>query len=187
MRNESGQISSGKEVAILAGGCFWCLEAVYDQVQGVDSVESGYIGGNLDYPTYEAVCGGQTGHAEAVRITFDPRAISYKELLEIFFSIHDPTTLNRQGNDHGTQYRSAIFYCDVTQHHTAETLIKTIIDEKLYDAPIVTQVIPAGQWYEAEPYHQEYFVRNPSQGYCQFVVSPKVAKFRKQFAHRLKS
>lgn len=187
MRDESEPISSGKEVAILAGGCFWCLEAVYDQVRGVDSVESGYIGGNLDHPTYEAVCGGQTGHAEAVRITFDPRVISYSELLEIFFSLHDPTTLNRQGNDQGTQYRSAIFYCNVAQHHTADTLIKTITDEKLYDAPIVTQVVPAGQWYEAEPYHQEYFVRNPSQGYCQFVVSPKVAKFRKQFAHRLKN
>lgn len=187
MRDESGPISSGEEIAILAGGCFWCLEAVYDQVLGVDSVESGYIGGHLDHPTYEAVCGGQTGHAEAVRITFDSRVITYKGLLEIFFSIHDPTTLNRQGNDKGTQYRSAIFFCDATQRHTAETLIKSLTEEKLYDAPIVTQVVPAGRWYEAEAYHQEYFIRNPFQGYCQFVVSPKVAKFRKQFAHRLKA
>ena len=187
MENESRSIPSEKEVAILAGGCFWCLEAVYDQIQGVESVESGYIGGHLNHPTYEAVCGGQTGHAEAVRIAFDSRVITYKELLEIFFTIHDPTTPNQQGNDNGTQYRSAIFYCDPTQLHAAETLIKTLVDEKLYDAPIVTQVVPAEQWYEAEPYHQEYFVRNPYQGYCQFVVSPKVAKFRKQFAHRLKT
>lgn len=187
MGDESRSILPEKEVAILAGGCFWCLEAVYDQVQGVDSVESGYIGGTLDHPTYEAVCGGQTGHAEAVRITFDSRVIIYKELLEIFFAIHDPTTPDRQGNDKGTQYRSAIFFCDTTQLHTAETLIKILTEEKLYDAPIVTQVVPAGRWYEAEPYHQEYFVRNPFQGYCQFVVGPKVTKFRKQFAHRLKT
>lgn len=179
--------SPEKEVAILAGGCFWCLEAVYDQVRGVDSVESGYIGGTVDNPTYEAVCGGQTEHAEAVRITFDPTAISYKELLEIFFVIHDPTTLNRQGNDRGTQYRSAIFYCTPAQRHIAETVIKTLSDEKLYGAPIVTQVVPATRWYEAESYHQEYFAQNPLQGYCQVVVGPKVAKFRKQFAARLKS
>ena len=187
MDDESRSILSEKEVAILAGGCFWCLEAVYDQVEGVKSVESGYIGGLLDSPTYEAVCGGQTGHAEAVRITFDPQVISYNELLEMFFAIHDPTTLDRQGNDTGAQYRSAIFYCNATQHHTAETLIKTLTDDKLYDAPIITQVVPAGQWYGAEAYHQEYFARNPLQGYCQFVVGPKVAKFRKQFAHRLKT
>ncbi len=187
MGDESRSIVPEKEVAILAGGCFWCLEAVYDQVEGVRSVESGYIGGELENPTYEAVCGGYSGHAEAVRITFDPKVISYRELLEIFFAIHDPTTLNRQGNDRGTQYRSGIFYYTTTQRHTAETLIKTLTDEKLYDAPIVTQVTPAGQWYEAESYHQEYFARNPLQGYCQFVVSPKVAKFRKQFTARLKT
>lgn len=186
MGRESPSILPEKEIAILAGGCFWCLEAVYDQVKGVESVESGYIGGNLDHPTYEAVCGGQTGHAEAVRITFDPNVISYKELLEIFFSIHDPTTLNRQGNDQGTQYRSAIFYNSPTQQQIAEGVINALTREELHDAPIVTQVVPAGQWYEAESYHQEYFIRNPFQGYCQFVVSPKVAKFRKQFAHRLK-
>jgi peptide-methionine (S)-S-oxide reductase len=133
------------------------------------------------------VCGGQTGHAEAVRITFDPETISYKELLEIFFVIHDPTALNRQGNDQGTQYRSAIFYSSPAQQQTAEGLIKMLTEETLYDVPIVTQIVPASRWYEAEAYHQEYFVRNPLQGYCQFVVGPKVAKFRKQFAHRLKT
>ena len=150
------------------------------------SVESGYTGGTLKDPTYEAVCGGHTGHAEAVRITFDPDVVSYQELLEIFFVIHDPTTFNRQGNDTGTQYRSAIFYCNPAQRQTAEAVIRTLTDEQLYDASIVTQVVPSTTWYEAEAYHQEYFARNPSQGYCQFVVGPKVAKFRKQFAARLK-
>lgn len=178
---------SGREVATLAGGCFWCLEAVYDQVQGVESVESGYVGGTVDHPTYEAVCSGQTGHAEAVRITFDPKAISYQELLEIFFVIHDPTTLNRQGNDVGTQYRSAIFYHSPEQRHTAEAVMASIAEQQLYERPVVTEVVPATTWYEAEAYHQEYFARNPFQGYCQFVVGPKVAKFRKQFTTRLKS
>jgi len=187
MDNESRSIHSIREVATLAGGCFWCLEAVYDQIRGVDHVESGYIGGTVESPTYEAVCGGHTGHAEAVRITFDPGAISYRELLEIFFVIHDPTTLNRQGNDAGTQYRSAIFYHRPAQQQTAETVIKTLTEQKLYAEPIVTEVVPATQWYEAEAYHQEYFVRNPSRGYCQFVVGPKVAKFRKQFTARLKT
>jgi len=187
MSDESPAILSGQDVAILAGGCFWCLEAVFDQVRGVEAVESGYIGGALDNPTYEAVCGGQTGHAEAIRITFSPTVVSYQELLEIFFAIHDPTTLNRQGNDIGTQYRSAIFYTSSAQQQTAEQVIKTVTDEKLYGAPIVTQVVAATRWYEAEAYHQEYFARNPFQGYCQFVVDPKVAKFRKQFATRLKT
>ena len=187
MGTDSSTTSSGKDVAILAGGCFWCLEAVYDEVVGVESVESGYIGGTLEDPTYDAVCGGQTEHAEAVRITFDPQVISYQALLEIFFVIHDPTTLNRQGNDKGTQYRSAIFYCSLAQRDTAEAVIKAVTDEKLYNVPIVTQVVPATKWYEAEPYHQEYFARNPLQGYCQVVVGPKVGKFRKQFAARLKA
>lgn len=180
-------ILSGQDVAILAGGCFWCLEAVFDQVRGVEAVESGYIGGVSDSPTYEAVCGGQTGHAEAVRITFNPAVISYQELLKIFFVVHDPTTLNRQGNDIGTQYRSAIFYNSPVQQQTAEQVINTVTDDRLYDAPIVTQVVAATRWYEAEAYHQEYFARNPLQGYCQFVVGPKVAKFRKQFAEKLKT
>lgn len=187
MGKDSPTTPSEQEVAILAGGCFWCLEAVYDQVAGVQSVESGYIGGTVDHPTYEAVCGGQTEHAEAVRITFDPKAISYQALLEIFFAVHDPTTLNRQGNDRGTQYRSAIFYGSPAQREAAESVVKALTNEKLYDAPIVTQIVPATQWYEAESYHQEYFARNPLQGYCQVVVGPKVAKFRKQFAARLKA
>ena len=187
MGTESRPIPPGQEVAILAGGCFWCLEAVYDQIRGVVSVESGYIGGAVEDPTYEAVCGGHSGHAEAVRIAFDPHVISYQELLEIFFVVHDPTTLNRQGNDMGTQYRSAIFYHTPAQQQIAESLIKTFNQEKLYPNPIVTQLASATEWYEAEAYHQEYFVQNPLQGYCQFVVGPKVAKFRKQFAVRLKT
>ncbi len=176
-----------REVGTVAGGCFWCLEAVYDQVRGVESVESGYMGGAVDNPSYEAVCSGCTGHAEAVRVTFDPRVISYGELLEIFFLIHDPTTRNRQGNDIGTQYRSAIFYHQPAQCQIAEALIKRLEQERLYPAPIVTEVVPASQWYEAEAYHQEYFVRNPFQGYCQFVVGPKVAKFRQKCTARLKA
>lgn len=176
-----------KEVATLAGGCFWCLEAVYDQVVGVESVESGYLGGQLDNPTYEQVCSGRTGHAEAVRITFDPERISYRDLLDIFFVIHDPTTLNRQGNDTGTQYRSAVFYHPPEQKQAAEEAIAVVAQAKLYPNPIVTEVVPAGRWYEAEAYHQEYFMRNPLQGYCTYVVGPKVAKFRKQFASRLKA
>lgn len=176
-----------REVGTVAGGCFWCLEAVYDQVRGVESVESGYMGGAVDNPSYEAVCSGHTGHAEAVRVTFDPHIISYSELLEIFFLIHDPTTRNRQGNDSGTQYRSAIFYHTPVQCQIADTLIKKFEQERLYPAPIVTEVVPAAQWYEAEAYHQEYFARNPLQGYCQFVVGPKVAKFRQKFTSRLKA
>ena len=187
MGDEPQAILPGQDVAIFAGGCFWCLEAVYDQVQGVEAVESGYIGGAMNNPTYEAVCGGQTGHAEAVRITFNPGVISYQELLKIFFVVHDPTTLNRQGNDIGTQYRSAIFYCSPVQQQTAEQVIKTMASEKLHGAPIVTQVVAVTHWYEAEAYHQEYFARNPFQGYCQFVVGPKVAKFRKEFVARLKT
>jgi peptide-methionine (S)-S-oxide reductase len=176
-----------EEVATLAGGCFWCLEAVYDQMLGVRSVESGYTGGHLDRPTYEAVCGGRTGHAEAVRIVFDPSAISYRDILEVFFVIHDPTTLNRQGNDVGTQYRSAIFYHSAEQKKIAEEVIASFTREKVYSQPIVTEVAAASTWYEAEGYHQEYFVRNPFQGYCTAVVAPKVAKFRKHFTTKLKT
>jgi peptide-methionine (S)-S-oxide reductase len=174
------------EVATLAGGCFWCLEAVYDQMKGVVSVESGYIGGQVDRPTYEAVCGGQTGHAEAVRITFDSNIVIYQELLEVFFVVHDPTTLNRQGHDIGTQYRSAIFFHSQEQKRVAEHVIETFNREKIYSSPIVTEVVPAGTWFEAEPYHQEYFARNPFQGYCTAVVGPKVMKFRKLFSAKLK-
>jgi peptide-methionine (S)-S-oxide reductase len=175
------------EIATLAGGCFWCLEAVYDQAKGVASVESGYMGGENPNPTYEQVCSGRTGHAEVVQITFDPAAISFRELLEMFFVIHDPTTLNRQGNDAGTQYRSAIFYHSPEQKKTAEDVIAAFTKDKVYDNPIVTEVVPAGPFYVAEDYHQEYFARNASQGYCAYVVGPKVAKFRKQFAAKLKA
>lgn len=178
--------ASAREVATLAGGCFWCLEAVYDQVEGVEAVESGYTGGAVSDPTYEQVCGGRTGHAEAVKITFDPARISYRELVEIFFAVHDPTTLNRQGNDVGTQYRSAIFYHTPDQQRTAEDVMAAVTKANIYPNPIVTELQPATQWYEAEAYHQEYFARNPLQGYCSYVVGPKVAKFRKQFAAKLK-
>ncbi len=175
------------EIATLAGGCFWCLEAVYDQTKGVSSVESGYMGGKNVHPTYEQVCSGRTGHAEVVQVTFDPAAISFRDLLEMFFVIHDPTTLNRQGNDVGTQYRSAIFYHTPEQKKTAAEVIAAFTKDKVYPNPIVTEVAPAGPFYVAEDYHQEYFARNPLQGYCTYVVGPKVAKFRKQFAAKLKA
>jgi peptide-methionine (S)-S-oxide reductase len=177
----------GLSIATVAGGCFWCLEAVYDQMKGVIAVESGYMGGHIDHPTYEAVCSGRTGHAEAVRITFDPTTVSYRELLEVLFVIHDPTTLNRQGHDVGTQYRSAIFYHTPEQKQIAEETIAAVTNKKLYVDPIVTEITPAGTWYEAEPYHQEYFSRNPYQGYCTAVVGPKVAKFRKLYAEKIKT
>lgn len=179
---------NGKEVATLAGGCFWCLEAVFDEVKGVESVESGYMGGQTTAPTYRDVCGGRTGHAEVVRITFDPAVISFQELLEVFFVIHDPTTLNRQGNDAGTQYRSAIFFHSPEQKTAAEETIARLNAGKLWDGPIVTEVVPASTFHVAEEDHQEYFARNPAQPYCMFVVAPKVIKFRKEFlAKRKKS
>jgi peptide-methionine (S)-S-oxide reductase len=176
----------GKEIATLAGGCFWCLEAVYDQMKGVESVESGYMGGHTANPTYTSVCSGATGHAEVVRITFDPKLVSYADLLKVFFVIHDPTTLNRQGNDEGTQYRSAIFYHSPEQKSIAEKVTSELSAQGVYDDRIVTEIAPAGTFYVAEGYHQEYFQRNPQQPYCQFVVAPKVAKFRKSFLDRLK-
>lgn len=177
---------AGREIATLAGGCFWCLEAVYDGMKGVESVESGYMGGRTPDPDYEQVCGGRTGHAEVVRITFDPAAVSFRELLEVFFVIHDPTTLNRQGNDLGTQYRSAIFYHSPGQKAAAEEVIARLGAAGLWKDPIVTEVTPATDFYVAEPYHQEYFARNPYQPYCQAVVAPKVSKFRKVFLEKLK-
>ena len=177
----------GREIATLGGGCFWCLEAVYDQMKGVESVESGYMGGKVPDPSYEAVCGGQTGHAEVVRLAFDPAGVSYREILEVFFVIHDPTTLNRQGNDVGTQYRSVIFYHSAEQKTVAENVIATLTKDKIFDRPIVTEVVPGGLFYVAENYHQEYFARNPSQPYCSYVVGPKVAKFRQHFTEKLKA
>lgn len=177
---------AGREIATLAGGCFWCLEAVYDALKGVESVESGYMGGKTENPSYEDVCSGQSGHAEVVQISFDPKIVSFKEILEVFFVIHDPTTLDRQGNDFGTQYRSAIYYHSTAQKAAAEQVIANLNAEKIYDDPIVTEVAPASRFYLAEAYHQEYFQRNPAQPYCTFVVRPKLAKFRNRFLEKLK-
>ena len=177
---------SKREVATLAGGCFWCLEAAYDQLRGVHDVVSGYAGGTVPKPTYEQVCTGTTGHAEVVQVTFDPSMITYRDILQVFFSIHDPTTLNRQGGDIGTQYRSAIFYHDDSQKTTAEQVVKELTDSNLWNDPIVTRLEPLKIFYPAEMFHQEYFARNPYQPYCMAVVAPKVAKFRKQHLSRLK-
>jgi peptide-methionine (S)-S-oxide reductase len=175
------------ETATLAGGCFWCLEAVFDELKGVQSVESGYMGGKTPNPNYEEVCSGASGHAEVVRVTFDPAELSYRDLLSVFFAIHDPTTPNRQGNDIGTQYRSAIFYHSEEQKRDAEAVIAKLAEERIFRAPIVTEVVPASPFHLAEDYHQEYFQRvgggNP---YCSYVIEPKVAKFRKHFVERLK-
>ena len=178
--------SQSREVATLAGGCFWCLEAVYDQLRGVEDVVSGYSGGRRPNPTYEQVCSGATGHAEVVQVTFDTAEISFREILQVLFTIHDPTTLNRQGADVGTQYRSAIFYHSPEQKTTAELVIREIDAAKIWPAPIVTEVTPFEAFYPAEDYHQEYFARNPTQGYCSFVIAPKVAKFRRQYLSKLK-
>jgi peptide-methionine (S)-S-oxide reductase len=173
--------------ATLAGGCFWCLEAVYQQLKGVLKVASGYTGGHATRPTYQLVCTGLTGHAEAVQITFDPAVISYRDLLEVFFTIHDPTTLNRQGADVGTQYRSAIFYQDEAQRAAAEQAIAELSARRLWDDPIVTEVKPLGTFYPAEEDHRDYFRRNPNQGYCRAVIAPKVAKVRAAFLGKLKA
>jgi peptide-methionine (S)-S-oxide reductase len=172
------------ETAILGGGCFWCTEAVYLEVKGVTHVESGYTGGHQPNPTYEQVCAGDTGHAEVVKLDFDPAVVSYRDLLEIFFTIHDPTTLNRQGNDVGTQYRSVIYHQSPQQEATARQVIAEMA--AVWDAPIVTELSPAQPYYKAEDYHQDYFRQHPLQGYCAFVVAPKVAKFKKTYTHRLK-
>jgi peptide-methionine (S)-S-oxide reductase len=176
----------GTQTAILAGGCFWCLEAVFDDLKGVQAVESGYSGGHIANPTYKQVCSETTGHAEVVRVTFDPSIITYRDLLMVFFAIHDPTTLNRQGNDVGTSYRSAIFYQDEEQKRAAEEVIKELTAAQLWPNPIVTEVTQFEAFYMAEDYHQEYFANNSFQPYCMAVVAPKVAKFRKQFVERLK-
>jgi peptide-methionine (S)-S-oxide reductase len=175
-----------KEVATLAGGCFWCLEAVYNDLRGVEKVVSGYSGGRVANPTYEEVCRGKTGHAEVVQITFDPQVLSFKELLEVFFTIHDPTTLNRQGADVGTQYRSAIYYHSPEQKEVADKVIADITAKKIWGDPIVTEVTKLDVFYPAEEYHQRYYERNPNQGYCRMVIEPKVIKFRRQFMSKLK-
>jgi peptide-methionine (S)-S-oxide reductase len=173
--------------AYLGGGCFWCLEAVFDRLEGVTSVESGYMGGHVENPTYRQVCSGNTGHVEIVRVNFDADKLSFRDLLEVFFSIHDPTTLNRQGNDIGTQYRSVIFYTSEEQRRTAEQIISELNAERHWPNPIVTTVEPATKFFVAEDYHQEYYENNSSQPYCQFVVAPKVKKFQQKFAEKMKA
>lgn len=185
-KSETGSQSESRETATLAGGCFWCLEALYDDLKGVEDVVSGYSGGDVPNPSYEMVCSGSTGHAEVVQITFDPNVISFKEILQVFFTIHDPTTLNRQGPDVGTQYRSAIFYHKLEQKAVAEQVIKEFEAAHIWNALIVTELKPLERFYPAEAYHQEYFKRNPNQSYCRAVIAPKVAKFRKQFLDKLR-
>jgi peptide-methionine (S)-S-oxide reductase len=175
------------KIATLGGGCFWCLEAVYRETEGVEKVVSGYMGGATPNPAYKDVCSGGTGHAEVVQLTFNPGAITYRDILEIFFAIHDPTTLNRQGNDAGTQYRSVIFYHSPEQKKIAEDVVRELREEKAFEDPLVTTIEPAPEFYPAEDYHQEYFENHPYQPYCAFVVAPKVQKFRKKFAGRVKS
>lgn len=176
-----------EETAVLGGGCFWCVEAVMQELEGVTSVISGYAGGRLPNPTYRQVCGGDSGHIEVVRVTFDPSVIGYRELLQVFFATHDPTTWDRQGNDVGPQYRSVIFVQSEEQRRIAEQLIAELEAERVFERPIVTQVLSAEPFWPAEDYHQNYFRNNPQQGYCSFVISPKVAKLRSRFAHRLKA
>jgi peptide-methionine (S)-S-oxide reductase len=183
-----GNMSNGKhETAVFGGGCFWCTEAVFDELCGVKSVMPGYAGGSTKNPTYEQVCGGRTGHAEVIRIEFDSSQIAFKDLLTVFFATHDPTTLNRQGNDVGTQYRSTILYADETQKREAEAFIKELNDSKVFGRPVVTTVESLGEFYEAEAYHQKYYAQNPYQPYCQFMIPPKLQKLHKQFTELLKS
>ncbi len=178
---------SKTEAATFGSGCFWCTEAVFSELQGVMSVEPGYSGGTVANPSYEDVCTDTTGHAEVARITFDPAVISYRELLEVLFSTHDPTTLNRQGNDSGTQYRSVIFYGDQEQKRQADAIIRELTADKVFRSPIVTEVLPLGAFYPAEEYHRDYYRRNPSKGYCQAVIAPKLSKFRAHWKSKLKS
>ena len=175
------------ELATLAGGCFWCLEAVFEQLRGVTKVQSGYAGGHVPNPSYEAVCTGMTGHAEVVQVAFDPAVISYRDLLGVFFTLHDPTTLNAQGGDVGTQYRSAIFYHDDEQRRVAEEVVRELEAEHVFDDPIVTEIVPLTAFYPAEEYHREYYRRNTNQPYCRAVIAPKVAKLRSKYLEKLKT
>jgi len=175
---------AAQETATLGTGCFWCIEAVFQEMQGVISVESGYMGGRVDKPTYEQVCSGATGHVEVAQLVFDPAVVSFRDILEVFFTIHDPTSRDRQGNDVGSQYRSAIFYHSAEQKETAEAVIRELDAERLFSRPIVTEVRAAGPFFRAENYHQDYFRTNPNQPYCAYIVAPKVKKFREKFAHR---
>jgi len=178
--------NKGHERATLAGGCFWCIEAVFDRLRGVKDVKPGYAGGETPNPTYEQICTGRTGHAEVINIVFDPDVISYRDLLEVFFAVHDPTTLNRQGADVGTQYRSAIFYNTPEQKETAERVIADLNQEGIWDDPIVTELAPLEDFYEAEDYHRDYFERNPNQPYCRVTITPKLSKLRERFSHKLR-
>ncbi len=182
MQTQTNQV----DIATLAGGCFWCIEVIFDELRGVRDVVSGYMGGKNPNPTYREVCGGNTGHAEVIQVQFDPNVVSFRDILDVFFTIHDPTTLNRQGNDAGTQYRSAIFYHSPEQQRIANETIAEFNRERIWDRPIVTEVSAAQTFYPAEDYHQEYYVNNPAQGYCQIIIAPKVAKFRSQFLSKLK-
>jgi len=179
-------MATNKEIATLGGGCFWCLEAIFSELTGVEKVESGYAGGTVPNPSYEQVCAGRTGHAEVIQITFDPTVLSYKDLLRVFFTVHDPTTLNRQGADVGANYRSVIFYTNPQQEAQATEVIREITDAAVWDAPIVTQLEPLQAFYRAEQYHQEYFKNNPNQPYCRIVIAPKVQKFRQHYMQKLK-
>ncbi len=176
-----------EQIAVFGGGCFWCIEAVFQRLTGVSHVESGYMGGHVDNPTYKQVCGGDSGHVEVIRLTFDPDQISYRELLDVFFAVHDPTTLNRQGNDAGEQYRSVIFYTDEEQQRIAEDVIAEMTAAKEFSEPIVTAVEPAAKFYAAEDYHQNYYNENSRQPYCMFVITPKLAKLEKKFAEKLRA
>jgi len=189
MSNEHSEpaASKQKEVATLGGGCFWCTEAVFSEIEGVESADSGYSGGTKPSPTYEEVCTGTTGHAEVVHITFNPMVITFKEILEIFFTIHDPTTLNRQGSDVGTQYRSVIFYHNAEQKAVAEQVVKELEEQKIWNAPIVTQIEPFKAFYKAEDYHKDYFKKHPEQAYCKAVIAPKIVKLRKLYRSKLKN
>jgi peptide-methionine (S)-S-oxide reductase len=180
-------VDAGREVATLAGGCFWCLEPIFEQLRGVETVVVGYAGGTVPNPSYEAVCTGATGHAEAVQIEYDPEVITFRDLLDVFFTVHDPTTLNRQGADVGTQYRSAVFYHDEAQRQVVQEAIRDLEAAGVWDDPIVTEVAPLDAFYRAEEYHQGYFRKNPYQGYCRVVIAPKVAKFRQRYLDRLKT
>jgi len=176
-----------EQTAVFGGGCFWCIEAIFQRLTGVTHVESGYMGGHIDNPTYRQVCGGDTGHVEVIRVTFNPDEIGYRDLLDVFFTVHDPTTLNRQGNDAGEQYRSVIFYADDAQQRIAEETIAELTAAKEFSEPIVTAVEPASKFYVAEDYHQNYYNENSRQPYCMFVISPKLAKFEKKFAEKMRA
>ncbi len=186
MKQEASRINMSKEVATLGGGCFWCTEAIFNELIGVEKVESGYSGGKVVNPTYEDVCAGTTGHAEVVQITFDPKIISYRDLLQVFFTLHDPTTLNRQGADVGTQYRSVIFHNGDAQRKIAEDVIREVDASKVWKRPIVTEVVPFKAFYKAEDYHQDYFEKNPRASYCQAVIEPKIVKLREYYRAKLK-